>query len=330
MASRLKLHEAVGELVPYKNALATNLRYAGYEDVPVLTVAGFIFLYSVALGFIAFQIVSFMNLGIYYAVAAFIVTVVVAQGIAHLFIIFEGEKRAAQVDEILPDALQLIASNMRSGMTIDRAIWLAARPEFGPLQQEIKRISTEMLGSSTAPAALASLPRRIKSKSLERAVTLITEGLKGGGEMASLLDQIAADIRSFRILQEEARTNITTYTIFIVLSATIGAPALFAISSVFISLMGSVLASSPLPTASAITSPLRITAPQIDPESVRVFSLVTIGVITLFASLIVGLLRTGDEKNGLRYAPLMMVVALLVFFAVRSMVSGLLGTLVPV
>src|SRR3989338_8223462 len=37
-------------------------------------------------------------------------------------------KRKLDVEEVLPDFLQLTASNINAGMTIDRALWYAVRP----------------------------------------------------------------------------------------------------------------------------------------------------------------------------------------------------------
>src|SRR3989338_10846372 len=37
-------------------------------------------------------------------------------------------KRRVDIEDVLPDYLQLTASNIKSGMTIDRALWYAVRP----------------------------------------------------------------------------------------------------------------------------------------------------------------------------------------------------------
>ena len=48
----------------------------------------------------------------------------------YIFLFFHIEAKARFVEEVLPDALQLMASNLRAGFTTDRALLLSARPEF--------------------------------------------------------------------------------------------------------------------------------------------------------------------------------------------------------
>ena len=48
------------------------------------------------------------------------------------------DSRAKTTEKILPDALQMMAMNIKAGMTTDRALLLTARPEFGPLEKELK------------------------------------------------------------------------------------------------------------------------------------------------------------------------------------------------
>src|SRR3989338_3465425 len=68
------------------------------------------------------------------AMAFFTVTV-------YVLLKLSSESKGKFVEGILPDALQIIASNMKSGLTTERALFVAGRPEFGPLQVELKNAS---------------------------------------------------------------------------------------------------------------------------------------------------------------------------------------------
>ena len=48
----------------------------------------------------------------------------------HFILSVIAENRAKTVEEVLPDVLKLVAINLKSGMTVDRALLLSARPEF--------------------------------------------------------------------------------------------------------------------------------------------------------------------------------------------------------
>lgn len=325
----MALRQVLSEFVPFKKALVSDLRYAGYEEIPIHIIASRIFVGAYAIGFLTFLATFFLlEAGLVVSVVAWLAATVAVEGVAHMVIIFKGDKRAAEVDKILPDALQLISSNIRSGMTIDRAIWLSARPEFGPLETEIKRVSTEILGSATIPDALSSMIMRIRSKSLDRAIRLINEGLHGGGEMAKLLDQVSLDIRNFQTMAEEVKATTTTYAIFIMMAAVVGAPLLFAISTYFIEIVHTIFATRVVSDVAVVsTGPLQLTGPSIEPGTVKTFALAALITISLFASLTVGLIRTGEERNGLKYVPLLVPAALAVFFITRFVVSSLFGSI---
>src|SRR3989338_6908138 len=67
------------------------------------------------------------------------------------------------IENILPDALQLMASNLRAGFTTDRALLLSARPEFGPLKDEINLVGKEITAGKPIEEALFNMTKRVQS-----------------------------------------------------------------------------------------------------------------------------------------------------------------------
>src|ERR1700730_4000192 len=58
--------------------------------------------------------------------------------IVYLIMEYRIDSRKTKLEEILPDYLQITSANLRSGISLDRAMLLAARPEFGFLSEDIK------------------------------------------------------------------------------------------------------------------------------------------------------------------------------------------------
>ena len=77
----------------------------------------------------------------------------------------------------MPDALHLISSNLRSGLTIDQALILSARPEFGPLQKEIYKVGKDITLGVPIEKALTEFGSKIKSEKLQKTIQLIITGL---------------------------------------------------------------------------------------------------------------------------------------------------------
>ena len=129
-----------------------------------------------------FGLLEFLELGIPIAIS-------VASGLAlmvgtalmfylHLYYMIEG--RSSMVEEILPDFLMLVASNINAGMTPFSAFRAGARKEFGPLSDEIKIASTKSLGTRSFASALKKLSRRIKSRVLDETISFFSQAMKGG------------------------------------------------------------------------------------------------------------------------------------------------------
>jgi len=74
--------------------------------------------------------------------------------------------------------------------------------------------------------------------------------------------------------------------------------------------------------------PISFTAISISESFIFYFSLVFIIVMDVMASLVLGLVSKGDEKEGLKYLPIMLILSLGIFFALGKILSGVMGNLV--
>jgi hypothetical protein len=268
-----------------------------------------------------------------YLVSA-IITAILSFLMALMLIILlslKGAKRAKEIEKVLPDALQLIAANIRAGMTPDRALWVSARPEFGALEKEIRRIGSETLSGETLEEAFMHMGTRVSSKVLDRTIRLLVEGMESGGEIATLLTETANEIRAVEILDKEMTANVAMYTMFITFASLIGAPLLYGISTFFMEILTKM---SPSLGAEAIKQSKALgvrtvgISTAVSPEFLFNFSLIAIIITTFFAALMVGLIKKGDEKRGFVYAPLFVVTGLAIFWIVRYAIISMFGSLI--
>jgi len=322
-----RFYKVIGEIVPYKNRLNDILRYAGMEDISSLEFSGFMFIYSTLLGIIVF-FVSYLFLGFFMALGLGILSFIGFQTFLYVLLVLVMDSRTKQIEEVLADALQLMSANVRAGMTLDRAIWLSARPEFGPLEDEIKLFGNEVLGGVTMVNALRNIKNRVNSSLLDRTLKLMEEGVKSGGEMAHLLDETALDIRKIQIMRREIRSNVIMYSMFIMFASVLGAPLLFAVSVYFIEMIGGFWQETAADVPSEMSSGLmQMTGPQVEPTEMMMFSVACIILTTVFGALIIGLIQTGKEKRGLKYIPLLTGSGVAIFFLVRFVITSLFGSL---
>lgn len=245
-----------------------------------------------------------------------------------LWLSLAADAKGKYVESILPDALQLIASNMKSGLTAERALLLSARKEFGPLEKELREAAKRIIAGQPLHEALLVVNKRIKSVSLERTLWLISEGMKSGGQIADLLMQISDDLRQEQSLHKEIEADISIYIILIFAASAFGAPLLFGISSFIVEVLGSKLGSLQGPDLSSVpvsaarqggiaTSFAGGAGSVISTDFVFFFSIVSLLVTSVFAALTIGVIQSGKEKNGAKFIPLIMFVSFAIFFVIR-------------
>ncbi len=331
--SRNAFFEIVGRLLP-KNLSAKAdelLRYAGREELHVESWVGKVFLVAVQLSIIGTLLAYFLNItNELYTVIVGLAAFTILFSAPYLNLSIKADKRAKEIELMLPSALQLMAGNIRSGMTPDRAIWLAARPEFGALMVEIKKAGAETLGGTPITIAFNNMASRVRSRILERTVHLVNEGIESGGEVGTLLSETAAEIRAMDILRKEMTANIAMYSMFILFASLIGAPFLFAISTFFVEMLTRLTAVTGIDKIASQTTEAGINLltfnTTLTPEFLLQFSMVVITVTTFFSALLMGLIKYGDEKRGLELAPVFIIVGVIVFFVIKTFITSAFGS----
>ncbi|MDE1762227.1 MAG: type II secretion system F family protein [Candidatus Micrarchaeota archaeon] len=245
----------------------------------------------------------------------------------YLYLELKIDQRKNFTESILPDYLQITAANVRSGISLDKAMIFAARPEFKFFSEDIKLITKNLYAGETLQNSLLLLAKRYRSLELKHTIRMIIEALQYGGGMTDLLNQVAKDLRNQQIVQKEISGQLFMYTIFIAFAALVGAPVLYALTTQMITVTNQVwvgiLAQNPggLPTAGI--SFLRPSAPQITVGAYRNFALIAIILITGFGSFIVSAIANGSVIKGLRYLPVFLIIGLAIYYVVGAAIGGI-------
>lgn len=93
---------------------------------------------------------------------------------------YKLDKRADKMESILPEYFQLVAANLRSGMSIDRSMLIAARPEFTPFAEDVQRMNNRLFSGESFDVTLHKLAASYRSNTLTRSVRLISEAYRLG------------------------------------------------------------------------------------------------------------------------------------------------------
>jgi archaellum biogenesis protein FlaJ (TadC family) len=231
-------------------------------------------------------------------------------------------ERLRKMEEVFPDFLQLMSSNLRAGMTIDRAITLSAREELDPLDKEIIKVGREIATGKNIESALLEMSRRIGSPKIDKIILLILSGIKAGGNVATILEETSANMRGRNFVEKRAASNVLMYVIFIFIAVAAGAPLLFGLSSILVEVLKNILGGIPDMSGVSASMPFTFKNVDISINFIKYFSIFFIIVTDFLAALILGLVNKGNEKEGLRYFPPLAIISLITFFAVRFLLGG--------
>jgi len=253
----------------------------------------------------------------------------VMMGIVYVYVDVKIFQRTKAMEDVLADFLSLFSDNIKTGMTVDKALWLAVKPEFGVLAKEIRIAAKMVMTGDDIGEALAAFVNKYDSIMLKRSFNLIIESMRGGGQLSGTIDRVIDDIKKTKVLKERMIANTISYTIFITIIVLFIAPLLFSLSY-YLLLMIDSFSQNILGTAT-VASGLGEIKIAISLSDFKIFAQMATVTIAFFASMIISIINRGDVKSGLKYVPAFMAgtyVMYMIFMALLNVAfSNLISTL---
>ncbi len=268
----------------------------------------------------AFNLTYMVGFMLLSGILAFLLVLVLVY--MHLYYLMHD--RVRRVEDVLPDFLLMVAAQMHAGLTPFAAFNAAARPEFGPLEREIKTITARAVGTESFTDALMALADHIDSPVLRRTISFFENGLRSGGKLANLLETAAEEIRDLDELRKETVLNTRTYTIFLIFILVGGLPLLLAISTEFLGIF-SKLQSQVNVNSTTMMGNMLAPSLNLSPDFVGQMAIVIIVGTAMLVSIFIGVISEGKVLYGLRYWPPLAVMAYFFFFIVKTVLHGFLG-----
>jgi len=325
----------------YRPHFRQYLLKAGYKEVPynlfgmlfyllifIAAMIYFIFLfpyftenYGNAMGIGFFTFISFFGLTIGLAV--------ITMSAIYFYLDLKIFHRTKEMERVLVEFLQFVGENLKGGMSFDKALWKSVRPEFTVLADEVKIAAKKTMTGEDVENALGDLATKYDSALMKRSFTLIVEGMKGGGQIASIIDRVVENLKETRSLKEEMNAQVLSYVIFITFVVIIISPGLFALAKQLLVILGGFaeeLGGSLGGGGSAV--PISFSGVSVTPEDFTIFSRSAMGVICMFSSMILSIIQRGNVKGGIKYVPLFIVVALILYSVFNFMLTGLMSVFI--
>lgn len=315
--------------------LRKYLLKAGFNEVPykffgmlfyisalitTLIFITFIYPYLKKFSLIEVYIYSFVS---WFLVQLFFVTLFIL--LIYFYLDLKIYHRTKKMEEQLPDFLQVLSSNLKGGMTFERALWAAIKPRFNVLGSEMAKASKKVMTGYEVSKALTELADKYDSLMLRRTVDLMISEIESGGNVAELIDRIVNNLKETKSLKDEMSAAALAYVIFISVIVVVISPLLFALSFHLLILILNFVTKLSVATQRVAALPFLFSKINVNPDDFRIFSIITILVISFFSSLIVSIVEKGDIKGGVKYIPIFVFGSITLYLFFMKVLGLLFG-----
>lgn len=117
----------------------------------------------------------------------------------------------AEVDRRIPEFLMDLSEAGRTGVTLTRAVEMSSKKKYGPLSKELQRVVTLISWGKNLDDALKEFSERVDTRLARRAVILIMETNRSGGNVQVILETVSSHINELQTIEEERKAMIRPY-----------------------------------------------------------------------------------------------------------------------
>lgn len=121
------------------------------------------------------------------------------------------QRRVRLLEERFPGFLRDLAAARKAGLTLEQAILMARRGDYGELGPEIEKMADQLSWKMPFEQVLQEFSDRVRTPLVERSVSLIQEASWTGGNIASVLEAAAKDAQEVQKTVTERHTTTRVY-----------------------------------------------------------------------------------------------------------------------
>jgi pilus assembly protein TadC len=218
------------------------------------------------------------------------------------------DSRIGQIDANLPDALKHMATTLRSGGTVENALSEVSAAEYGPVSADLGVVLRQLREGTAFEDALNDVAETGGSRLMKRCATIIIDGRKAGAGLADIMDSIAEDAREVYRAKRDRISQTTMQSIFMGVSSTVIAPAVFGMVIVIVGFIGK-----------------GVVQQQFDLGAFDSLFTVYLMAQASFATVAMGMIRFGNPAKLLIRLPFMVLAALACYETGKFVGKMLLG-----
>jgi flagellar protein FlaJ len=218
-------------------------------------------------------------------------------------------KRNAEKEEMFLEFSRNLVESVKAGNPISKSILNVKDKSYGALSPHVKKLANQISLGIPLRTALENFSKDIDNKTISRAITLIGEAEKAGGDIGGILESVAGAVSISDKLKKERKSIISTlvvqgyiiFFVFLIIILIMQFKIVPMISGITNVNEVSVSSQASVPTVGGSSAP--------DITSSFFYLILVQG---FFSGLTIGKLSEGNLKAGVKHSFAMMLMAFIV------------------
>jgi tight adherence protein B len=160
---------------------------------------------TMAIVIILIDIIFFIGTNLFYFIGG--LAFVIGGFPFFLYLIFENNSLREKETMFLEFSRNLV-ENVRSGTPISKSILNVRKKDFGALNPHVNKLANQIALGIPIQTAFETFGRDLNSQTISRAITIISESEKAGGQIETILDSVVKSVGQIEKLRKERRSAI--------------------------------------------------------------------------------------------------------------------------
>ncbi len=232
-----------------------------------------------------------------------------------VFSIIRENKMEVEKEEMFLEFARDLVESVKSGTPINRSIVNSKDKPYGALSPNIKKLANQISLGIPLRAALQIFSEDVHNRTISRALTLIGQAEKAGGDIGRILESVASAVSMSDKLGKERKSSASTlvvqgYVIFVIFLVII-----LVMQYKILPLISSFNTSGLSSAGAAFGSPITVgegSSASINTSELSQSFLYLILVQGLFSGLTIGKLSEGSIKAGIKHSFALMIFSFIV------------------
>lgn len=242
-----------------------------------------------------------------------------------VFSVIQEGRTDVEKEEMFLEFSRDLVESVKSGTPINKSIVNSKDKPYGALSPHIKKLANQISIGIPLKYALQTFAEDVNNKTVSRAITLIGEAERAGGDIGKILEAVAAAVTMSDKLSKERKSSTSTlvvqgYVIFFIFLVIIIVmqykiiPLIssFSIQGAGLNGLSSIISGTPSVAPGAASTIATSSSSSLNAGSLSNAFLFLLLVQGLFTGLTVGKLSEGTVKAGIKHSFALMIFSFLI------------------